>query len=69
MSQLTFDSGSGWSTTHARSVGRKGGCRDFGLAQPDVDSDLADSLWEQDLTLLRAARKVTCNCMWTRQET
>ena len=35
--------------------GKERGCRDFWLAQPDVDSDLADSLWEQDHTLLRAA--------------
>ena len=32
------------------------GCRDFRPAQPDIDSDLADRLGEQDLTLLRAAR-------------
>ena len=37
--------------------GKARGCRDFWLAQPDVDSDLADSLWKLDLNLLRAARK------------
>ena len=37
--------------------GKERGCRDFWLAQPDVDIDLADSLWKLDLNLLRAARK------------
>ena len=43
---------------HAREKrGKERDCRDFWLVQSDVDSDLADSLWEQDLTLQRAARK------------
>ena len=33
------------------------GCRDFWPAKPDIDSDLASKLGEQDLALLRAARK------------
>ena len=43
---------------HAREKrGKERGCRDFWLAQPDIDSDLADRLEEQDLTQLRVARK------------
>ena len=43
---------------HARDKRVKArGCRDFWRAQRDIDSDLADRLWEQDLILLRAARK------------
>ena len=43
---------------HARDKRVRGrGCRDFWLAQHDIDSDLADRQEEQDLTLLRAARK------------
>ena len=37
--------------------GKERDCRDFWLVQSDVDSDLAHSLWEQDLTLPRAATK------------
>ena len=43
---------------HARDKRVRGrGCRDFWLAQHDIDSDLADRQEEQDLTLLRAARR------------
>ena len=53
----TFGSGSGL-VHHARDKRVRGrGCRDFWLAQHDIDSDLADRQEEQDLTLLRAARK------------